>query len=791
MLQETMTPTCSALRSVAPGPALALTALLALLPLTASAQEYGSLTGRVVFEASGQPVHGAVILALGPGRSTTTDADGRFEIRSLLPGRYEVLAQREHLSTLRQVIEVQAGRAAQVEFRLQLQPVHEQVTVTATPGGAITTYEAFNTVQTIDAFAITQAAAPTLGHLVEQVPGVDLRTFGAASTRPIIRGFDGDRVLILQDGIRSGDLSSQSGDHGTTIDPGSLESVEVVRGPATLLYGSNAVGGLVHALTPQEGFRRSPFSGLRGQVLTDAGTVNAQAGGNANLQYGNGSWMLWAGGGSRRTGDYGTPAGTIEHSASRMSNGRLGVGFSGDRTFFSVGYDIEDGRYGVPFAGEFHAHDHDHDHDHDEEEEEEDEELFVDILPRRQNLRFDLGGRNLETRFLDSARLVVSHLRWRHDEVEIEDGIEELATRFDNHTTIVRGELEQRRIGRLTGRIGASTEFRDYRAEGEEALANPTTQRTISAFAYEELDFGTARVMFGGRFDRTAYDTEPREALHLQLQHDHGDEVHDEEIDVPATRNRQFTGGSAAVGLHLGVAPGTALVTTVTRSYRAPALEELYNLGAHVGNLAFEIGNPDLDRESTVGLDVSLRHRAPHVRGEFNTFLYRIDNFVFPDVHPDDLLDGLRLTEFRQGNSQFAGVDAGGSVRAHEHLWINASVGYVNARLTELDEYVPRIPPVHGRVSADIPWGGLTVTPELSWAARQSRVFRDEAVTDGYRLFSVTAAYVLPRPHFAHIFSVSGRNLTNELYRRHTSFIKDLAPEVGRTVTFSYGVRFF
>jgi iron complex outermembrane recepter protein len=120
----------------------------------------------------------------------------------------------------------------------------------------------------------------------------------------------------------------------------------------------------------------------------------------------------------------------------------------------------------------------------------------------------------------------------------------------------------------------------------------------------------------------------------------------------PGHRDRQFTGGSAAVGLHLGVAPGTALVTTVTRSYRAPALEELYNLGAHVGNLAFEIGNPDLDREATVGLDVSLRHRAPHVRGEFNTFLYRIDNFVFPDVHPDDLLDGLRLTEFRQGNSR-------------------------------------------------------------------------------------------------------------------------------------------
>lgn len=752
--------------------------LLASGPL--HAQEAGTLRGRVTFETTGEPVHGAVILVLGPGRTTTTDHDGRFEIPNLRPGSYEVLAQREHLSTLRQMVAVGTERPAEVEFRLQLEPVHEQVTVTATASGSTTTFEAFNSIQSIDAFSITQAAAPTLGHLVEQVPGVELRTFGAASTRPIIRGFDGDRVLILQDGVRTGDLSSQSGDHGTTLDPGSLERVELVRGPATLFYGSNAVGGLVHALTPQEGFRRSPFTGLRGQILTDAGTANAQAGANANLQYGNGRWMVWTGGGSRRTGDYDTPLGTIEDSASRLSNGRAGVGITGERAFASIGYDIEDGRYGVPFAGEFHANGHDGD-----EDEGDHDDLSVDILPRRQTIRFDAGTRNLQTRFLESARVVVSHLRWRHDEVEIEDGIEELATRFENRNVIVRGELEQRAIGRLSGRMGVSSEFRDYMAEGEEALANPTTQRTWSAFAYEEVNFGRARVMFGGRLDRTTFDTEEREAAQLHL---HDDE---EEIDVPATRDRQFTGGSASAGVHLALAPGTALVTTLTRSYRAPALEELYNLGAHTGNLAFEIGNPDLDRESTIGLDVSLRHRSPGLRGELNTFLYSIDDFVFPDVHPEEIIDGLRLTQFLQSDSRFTGIDAHGSVRAHERLWINAGIGYVNARLTALDEYVPRIPPVHGRLSADVSHGGLTVTPELSWAARQTRVFRDEGETDGYRLFNLTAAYVLPRPHFAHIFSVSGRNLTNELYRRHTSFIKDLAPEVGRTVTFSYGVRFF
>ncbi len=761
---------------------------VALLPVQAAiAQEGGSIHGRVTFETTGDPVHGAVVLVVGAGRTTTTDEQGRFVVQNVRPGTYEVLAQREHLSTTRQTVTVLAEREVEVDFRLQLRPIHEEVTVTATTTGPATTFEAFNSIQTFDTFDAVRSTAPTLADLVQAAPGVEIRSFGPGSARPIIRGFDGDRVLIMKDGIRSGDLSSQSGDHGTTLDPGALDRVEIVRGPATLLYGSNAVGGVVHAITPQEAFRRSPFAGWRGQLLSDAGTANGQAGANANVQYGNGGWMFWAGGGSRRSGDYDTPLGTVEHSASRLSNGRVGVGYTGQRTFFGLGYDAERGRYGVPFAGEFHSHGHDeHDDDHDDEDHHEE---AVNLLPRRQAVRLDLGARNLRNAFVDTARVVVSYLDWRHDEVEIDDGVEELATRFDNRTMVLRGELEQRKIGRLAGRMGISGEFRTYEALGEEALADPTTQRAFAAFAYEELDFGPARLMFGGRLDRTTYNTEERHGPEIPVT---GGHVHgDDEILAPATRDRNFTGGSASVGLHLGIAPGTALVTTLTRSYRAPSLEELYNFGPHIGNLAFEIGNTNLDREATVGLDVSVRHRSPRLRGEFSTFLYNISNFVFADRDDDESLRGLPVAQFLQGDSRFAGFDGQGSVRMHEHLWLNAGIGLTRARLTSLDEAVPRIPPLHGRLSLDVPWGGFMVSPEVGWAARQSQVFRDETETAGYALFNLTASYVLPRPHFAHIFSVSGRNLTNELYRRHTSFIKDLAPEMGRSVRVSYGVRFF
>ncbi|MGE3511838.1 MAG: TonB-dependent receptor [Vicinamibacterales bacterium] len=784
---------------------LALVAVLGIMllaPSGTSAQTPGAIHGRVTFAATGEPIHGAVVLLVGDGRSATTNDQGEFDMANVPAGRYEIVAQREHLTTARQPVTVMAGQPVELALQLALSPVHEELTVTGGPTGETTTFEAFNATQTFDSFDLARIAAPSLARAVQRAPGVEIRSFGPGSERPIIRGFDGDRVLMLEDNIRTGDLSSQSADHGVTLDPGALDRLEIVRGPATLLYGANAVGGLVHALTPQEAFRRTPFAGLRGQVLTDAGSGNGQAGGNANVQYGARNWLFWAGGGSRRSSDYQTPVGTVENSAADLSNARAGIGYSGRRGFASVGYSVESGRYGIPFAGTFHSHaedeEHADDHEHDadahgdedaHEEEDAAHDLAVDLQPRRHTLRFDAGVRELPSGLAESARVIVSRLDWRHDEIEIESGAESLGTRFDSATTAIRAEVEQRRVGRLTGRFGVTGEFRDYLAAGEEALAPATTSNAVAAFAYEQLDFGPARLMFGGRVDRTNYNTEERDGPNIPQTggHVHGDDG----ILPPATRDRAFTGGSGSAGVHVDLGRGNAVVGTLTRSYRAPALEELYNFGPHVGNLAFEIGNTNLDREATVGVDVSLRHRSTRARGEFNTFVYNIDNFVFPSASTREVIDGLFVAQYLQGDSRFAGFDGQAGIRLHDRLWANVSAGYVRATLTRTDEAVPRIPPLHGRVWLDVVARGFTLTPEIAWASRQDRLFRNETETDGYALLNLQASYMLPRGHLAHVFSISGDNLTNELYRRHTSIIKDLAPEIGRRVRVSYGIRFF
>jgi iron complex outermembrane receptor protein len=737
-------------------------------PSITAVQDTGAIQGTVTFAADGEAVHGAVILLIGLGLVVLTDETGVFIIEDVPVGTYEVLAQRELLSAARETVTVEPGRTTTVNFALELSPIQEEVTVTATPDGQIATFEAFNATTVLNSFDTIVNPVGTLAEALENQPGIAKRSFGAGAGRPIIRGFDGDRVLVMEDGIRTGDLSSQSGDHGVNTDPNGLDRIEVVRGPATLLYGSSSVGGVVNAITPNESFKDAFITGTRGQVSLDTGSANNQLGTFANFQHTKDRLMVWASGGTRRARDYDTPVGTIKNSDMRIATGRVGVGYSGNQLFASSGFTVEDGRYGVPFAGEFHGG-----HDHDEE-------LFVDIDSLRRVGRFDFGMRNLESRAIDSFQVVASMIDWQHRELEIDDGAETVGTIFNNRTYVVRADVNQRQAGPVSGRFGVWSQFRDYTARGEEALAPATQQLSVAAFAYEAVDLGRFQLQFGGRLERNGY-TVAQRATH---------EEHDHEEEPPTVRNRDFTGGSASVGLRAELTSQNAFVANLTRSYRAPALEELYNFGPHVGNLVFEIGNPNLNAESTIGLDLSFRHQSKQFRGDINFYIYDIANFVFLDIQ-NELVDGLRLGRFLQGNGQFTGFDAKGSVHLGSKIWATLGIGVVNAELTTTSEALPRIPPLRGQLSIDVPYRGLTITPELNFAAKQDRVFRNETKTDGYLVFNLSASHVWPDQHMTHILSVSAYNLTNELYRNHTSFIKDLGPEIGRGVKVSYSLRFF
>ena len=253
-----------------------------------NAQSHGSIEGRVILASSGEALHGAVILIVVLGRTAVTDEEGRYRFDQVPPGRYRL---RTHLdSTLREqtrTVELKAGMAVTADFPLEVAPQRYAVTVTAS-GREETAFESFQSVALQTSFDLAESIAPGIGEVLAGRPGngVAARSFGPGNSRPIVRGFDGDRVLIMQDGIRTGTLSSQSGDHGELMNTAALDRVEVVKGPATLLYSSNALGGVVNAITRHHAVHEHPHAGLRGHVSGTGGSGNTFASGTGGFEYG-------------------------------------------------------------------------------------------------------------------------------------------------------------------------------------------------------------------------------------------------------------------------------------------------------------------------------------------------------------------------------------------------------------------------------------------------------------------------------------------------------------------------
>ncbi|HEU0142542.1 MAG TPA: TonB-dependent receptor [Bryobacteraceae bacterium] len=722
--------------------------LFLIVPAILGAQSGGVLKGKVVLDPSGEAVHSATVMIVQLGRSVQTDTEGAYQFNDVPPGTYDVLAHLHPLGDQRQRVTITSGAVAAVNFKLRLAAVHEQITVTAS-GREETALEAFQTVTSMQTLELTAKSAPSLGEVLENEPGVAKRSSGPGTTRPVIRGFDGDRVLVLQDGMPTGTLGYQSGDHGEPVDVTSLERVEVVRGPATLLYGSNAIGGVVNAVTSHHQVHQHPHPGLRGHLTGMGGSNNGLAGGSGGFEYGYRNWLLWGGGGRQRTGDYHAPLGKIENSQTDNSQASVGLGHYGSKYFASLGYGFQEGTYGIPAGVEDLLH----------SEEGHDEHELVDLKFQRHNVRTGMGVKDFWS--MERFALTLDYTDWHHREMSLG----EVHNRFYNKQFSYRGVFDQKKRGHNSGNFGFMGRYRDYKAIGEEAFAPPVTQTAFAAFALEQFSFEKFRIQLGGRIENTGY-------------------------TPSGLRDRSFTGVSGAAGIQVPLWRGGSFVTNYTHSYRAPALEELYSYGPHAGNLTFEIGDANLRREAAEGLDVSLRHEHSRIKGEVNFFQYWIGDYVYL-APTGGIQDGLIEALYRQGDAHYQGIEGRIDAGICPNLWLNLGVDAVRATLTSTDMPLPRIPPLRGRIGMDVRYKGLSIRPGLLLTNQQDRIFPTETATAGYGVIDLAASYVYTQKHAMHVFGVDTFNLGNNLYRNHLSFIKEIAPEIGRGIRAYYTIQFF
>ena len=753
--------------------AVALLFLLISFSYLVLAADSVEIRGTVTFKNNGRPIHGAEVVLMQLGRAAIADDAGNFSFPDVPPGIYDISAHMHAFAREVRKITVPAdataGEVVIVNLQLALSPMRQEIAVTAS-AHAVTAFDAFQSVSTLDSLQLGEQSSFGLGDLLGDEPGIHKRSFGPGSSRPVIRGFDGNRVLVLNDSLASGTLSAQSGEHAEPVDAANMDRIEIVKGPATLLYGSNAIGGVVNMVSGHHQLHESPHPGMRGQLTTIGGTNNHQAAAHANVEYGSGKWLVWSSGARQVASDYRSPEGRVDNSATRMTSGSLGFGWFDQRPFFNFSYSFDKGRLGVPFAGEFHHHDedddnddhdgHDHEHDGDDDHDHDEEAVRIDETFTRQDVRLNIGVRGLDF-FFDEFRLATNFSRWMHTEFENDAA----ATSFDNKLFNLRATFSQRRSDTFNGTTGVHFLHRDYSAQGEEALSPPVIANGIAFFTLQEIDLKAARIQLGGRLDHTSY-------------------------DPTGMATRAFTEFSGAAGVHLPLGKNTAFVANYTHSNRVPDVEELYNHGPHIGNLVYEIGDPSLTRETADGIDFSLRYQNSRARAEANFYYYGIRDFIYLNL-TGGMEHGLREAAYSQADARFIGGEALVSVELFSNLWLNTVLDKVSAERTATGTPLPRIPPLRASVGFDARWRGFSLQPKIIMAAAQDNIYPTETRTPGYTTVDLDASWTLARTHSMHVFSASVFNVGDRLYRNHLSFIKDLAPEMGRGARFSYSLRFF
>ena len=722
---------------------ISISSLLLLIACTALSQGSASIRGKITLGDSGKPIHNVLVTIIQLKRTTSTDDEGNFEFPNIPPGHYDVVAHLDRVPDVVQSADVSGPTT--IDFQIQLSGLQEQVTVTAT-GDEQAVSNSIQSVDVIGSVDLAKKSPVSLGAALDGELGVAKRSFGPGTDRPVIRGFDGDRVLILQDGNRIGGLGFESGDHAEPVDVLNIEKVEIVKGPATLLYGSSAIGGVVNTISGHD----SAHPGLNG-YLTGVGSTNGPlGGGSAGVEYGTDRWLVWGNGGGQGSGNYNTPLGHVLNSFTREASGAAGFGYYPERGFFSFDYNYDKKRYGIPFNPE-----------------EVDPEI-VELNPRRHSFEFRGGFRESKS-FINAGTFSLQYNNYKHAEINSVTG--ETGTAFKNNTFLYQGVFDQRKQGRLSGRFGFWGQHRDFSATGDEALAPPTKQNAFAVFALETLDFERVSLQFGGRVETNRYNPDETEARGV----------------LP---KRNFTGFSGAGGIRIRTWDNGAFVANYSHSYRAPSLEELYNFGPHPGNATFEIGNPNLNRELGNGIDFGIRHSSKRVRFEANGFYYHLKDFIFL-APTGDIEDGLPVADYTQGATRYAGTEARFDAALHSAIWLNLGLDYVNAELTGSGTPLPRIPPLRGRIGVELRYKGLMVNPELIMANHQDRVFPTETPTAGYATFNISGSYLIAQQHAAHIISFNFFNVGDALYRNHLSFIKEFAPEMGRGLRVTYTLRFF
>ncbi len=646
-------------------------------------------------------------------------------------------------------------------------PVAAQVTQldpVVVTGNPLRSDELAAPVSVLSGDALVLRRGSSLGDTLNGQPGVSSTYFGPNANRPVIRGLDGDRVRILGNAGASFDASSLSFDHAVPIDPLVIERIEVLRGPAALLYGGSAVGGVVNALDNR--IPKSPLKAPTGAAELRLGGAERERSAAALLETGDGRWALHADAFGRQTADLRVPRFTpvedgaalpestrVRNSASRASGGAFGASFTSPTSYFGAAVDSHDSRYGIVA------------------------EPDVTIRMQREHLAVagewrELGGP------LRTLRAQLGRTVYAHREIE---GTGEVGTTFSTRGTEARIEAEHAAIGGVRGVLGAQFERSDFAALGAEAFVPGTTTRKQGVFVLEETAWPLGTLSAGVRLEHarvdSAGDADPAAA----------------QFGAPAQRS--FSLRSVSLANVWRFAPGWSFATTLASTERAPTSFELYANGVHAATGAFERGDADLGAERGRNLDAALQWAAGPSSMRVGVFEARFSRFInlaatgatVDVVAEDGSVEAVPEYVFRSVRARLRGIEAQAKHRFEAGAWsfdLSGQLDLVRADDLSGGEPLPRIAPARVRIGLDAMTGPWTASVELDHASRQGRVAATDVATPSHDLLNLALSRRFALGGGDALAFVKLANATDTLAYNASTIptVRDLAPLPGRSL---------
>ena len=741
--------------------------------LCASSAVAQTIAGTV--RSNGVSIVGAEVRLLELDRTTRASSSGEFAFSQLPAGTYTLyVGAMGYAAATRRVVVAGTG-TIRSDFNLRPSAIPlKEVVVTGSPFPR-TVDEQYQSTASKSLVELQNSAGMSFAEKISDLPGIAVRSNGSAPSRPVLRGLTDNEVLVLENGLRVGDLATFDPAHATPLEAVSVSRIDVVRGPATILYGPSTIGGVVNVITdivPTISDRA-----ISGIAVVEGNSVSSQSAGYFNNIFTRGSQAFRVSAGGTHSDDVRIPSGTYvdpetgtPFTLDRMPqtfdhSGELGLGYALDGAFgaFGIGgkhYEMNYGIPGVPPNPDF-----------------ANVPPTTSRIAQRRNTIETRSLLTLDNGWMQSLKLTASYNDYNHSEfptAQDASGVSDPeATHFHKRELNTVLQLQHNPIGRLNGVLGVWTNFEDMKITGDEPLGPNSSTTGLAGYAYEEFRATPdSRLQAGLRYDYNKIHTNP-----------------DPNSTDPAFQTLDASRNSNAVTGSLGVIRDLTsdmnVSLSVARSFRAPTVQELFANGLDAPSGTYTVGTPTLEPETGLGVDAGIKGNFATASFSITPYLNYIHNYIYGFLR-GDVIQGFPVRQFGMTNARLAGSEATFDLQPAQHFAVRASADYVNAQDTKNDVPLPFTPPLRGLLRTTYRDPTYTATIEWRGATKQTRLGEGDTPTAGYGILNLGAGFRIPSRQFAHEIGIHVDNVFNRDYRDHLSVIKDFLPQPGRGFRINY-----